>query len=264
MTRAKCDQIHPIVLSAIFFPRPPPRFDEVHKVAWLVVVLLCEIQVVHLFTVFVHAPVLTIEVDDAALVGPLIEVQLRQMAQGVNVRVPNVGPRFKGIIVIGCSLENQALIGIAILDVKEFGFERVVVAHLVAGDVVKSSLPVSIAVISMLVAVPRRLHPKCAVSVKELNVRTFISKPLSVPDVISAHRDDGNGVRIRTKEIRVGGNETRRLAWRHIVIGVNRHSPHHGGLCDVDGASVQGARFRGGRAVKCVVEVISARHSQVD
>ena len=54
------------------------------------------------------------------------------------------------------------------------------------------------------------------------------------------------------------------LGQRHIVIGVKRHSPHHGGLRDVDGAGVQGARFRGGRTVECVVEVISAGHGQVD
>ena len=36
------------------------------------------------------------------------------MAQGVDVRIANVGSGFKRIIVVGCSLENQALVGIAI------------------------------------------------------------------------------------------------------------------------------------------------------
>ena len=119
----------------------------------------------------------------------------------------DVRSRLKRIIVVRSSLENQTLKGVAFLDVEELGLKCVIVAHLIAGDVIKLP-PVDIAVVAMLVAVTRGLHPKRTICVKKFDVRNFITKPFAISNVVSTYRNDRNGMDIRTQEIRVGGNET--------------------------------------------------------
>ena len=77
---AEIDEIVPIVSCSVLFPGASPSLEEVHKVPRLVVVLLGEVDIVHLFPVLVHPPVLAVEVHDAALVRALVELQIRQVA----------------------------------------------------------------------------------------------------------------------------------------------------------------------------------------
>ena len=120
----------------------------------LVVVLFRKVRVVHLLTVFIHAPVLAIEVDNATLVGPLIELQIGEVTQGVHVRIPNVGSRLEGIVVVGRSLENQTLVFISFLHMEKLSLKGMVVPHLISDDAIKPALTVGIAVISVFIAVP--------------------------------------------------------------------------------------------------------------
>ena len=230
----------------------------------LVVVLLGEVDIVHLLTVLVHPPVLAVEVNDAALVRALVELQIRQVTQGVHVRVTDVRPRLKRIVVVGGRLENQALVLVPGLDVEHLGFQGVVVPHLVAGDVVETTLSISVAVVAVLVAVASRFHPKRTISVKELDVGAFpvAPAPRAVLLAVAADRHHGNRVRVGAQEISVGRDVARRLAWWHVVVWIERHRPNHRRLGDVDGARVQRASFRGCVAVEGVVNVEVARHRQ--
>ena len=261
---AEVDEVIPIVSGSVLFPSASPRLEEIHKVPRLIVVLLGEIDVVHFFAVLVHPPVLAIEVHDATLVGALVELQIRQVAQGVHVRVADVRPGLKRVIVVGGRLENQALVLVPRFDVEHLSFQGVVVPHLVAGDVVETALSVGVAVVAVLVAVSSRLDPKGAVGVKELDVGAFpvAPTPSSIFLAVAADRHHGNGVRVGPQEVGVCGDVARRLAWRHVVVWIERHRPNHRRLGDVDGARVQRAPFRGRVAVEGVVDVEVAGHRQ--
>ena len=110
---------------------------------------------------------------NATLIGPFIETQICQVTEGMDVGIPNVGPRLEGIVVVGGSFENQTLVLASLLDVKELSFKRMVVTHLVPDDAIKTSLTIRIAVVAMLVAVSCRFHPKRAFGMKKLNMRSF-------------------------------------------------------------------------------------------
>ena len=105
---------------------------------------------------------------------------------------------FERVVVVRRRLEDQTLILVAILDVEQLRFERVVVAHLVAGDVVKPALAVGVAVVSVLVAVACGFHPERAVCMKKFNVRTLsiAPPPLTVFLTISTYRHHGNGMSV--------------------------------------------------------------------
>ena len=92
MARDKAHQRAPIRITSVLYPCPSPRLDEVNKMSGLVVVLVCEVNVIYLFTVLVNAPVFSVEVDDAIFVGPLIDLQTRQMAQRLDVSISDVSP----------------------------------------------------------------------------------------------------------------------------------------------------------------------------
>ena len=261
---AEVDEIVPIVSGAVLFPCASPRLQEIHKMPWLVVILLGEIDVVHLLTVLVHPPVLAVEVHDATLVGALVEFQIRQVTQGVHVRISDVCPWFKRVVVVGSCLENQALVLVPGFDVEHLGFQSVIVPHLVAGDVVETTLSIGVAVVAMLVAVSSCLDPKRAVGVEELDVGAFPVAPApgAILLPVAADRHHGNGVRVGPQEVGVGRDVARRLARRHVVVWIERHRPNHRRLSDVDGARVQRASFRGRVTVEGVVDVEVARHRQ--
>ena len=162
--------------------------------ARLVVVLFCEINVIHLFTVLVHSPVLAIEIHDAALIGTLIQVQICQMAQRMNVCITDMRSRLKRIVVVGRCFENEALILVTGFDVKELGLHGIVITHLVAGDVIETALSVGIAVIAVLIAVSRSFHPKRSIGMEKLNVCAFVSIPVPILYVVSTHRHHWDGV----------------------------------------------------------------------
>ncbi len=56
----------------------------------LVIVFCGEVQVVNFFTVLVNTPVFAIQVEDAAFIGSLIDLQVSQMTQGLHVSIANV------------------------------------------------------------------------------------------------------------------------------------------------------------------------------
>ena len=153
LTGHKVHKRHPIGIVSVLYPRAAPRFDEVHKVTRLVVVLRGKIKVIHLFTVLVNAPVFAIEVDDAAFVGSFVDVQIRQMAERLHVGIPDVSTTGAWVIVVRRSFEDQTLVYVALLHVEERLQQAVAVAHLIACDVVKSLLWVGIRVIAVLVGV---------------------------------------------------------------------------------------------------------------
>ena len=89
----RCDEVHercPIIIASILDPCPPPRFHEVHKMTRLVIVFCCKVQVIHFFTVLVNPPIFAIQVEDAAFIGSLIDLQVSQMTQGLHVSIANV------------------------------------------------------------------------------------------------------------------------------------------------------------------------------
>ena len=58
--------------------------------------------------------------------------------QRLDVCIPDMGAAGVGVVVVGRSLEDQALELAAVGDVEELGVHHIVVAHLVPGDVVES------------------------------------------------------------------------------------------------------------------------------
>ena len=90
LTGYEVHQRRPIGVVTVLHPRAAPGLDEVNKVTRLVVVLRGEIEIIHLLTVFINAPVFPVEVDDAALVRALVDVQIRQMAERLHVSIADV------------------------------------------------------------------------------------------------------------------------------------------------------------------------------
>jgi len=90
LTGHEVHQRRPIGVVTVLYPRAAPGLDEVNKVTRLVVVLRGKVKVVHLLTVFIHAPIFPVEVDDAALVRALVDVQIRQVAQRLNIGIADV------------------------------------------------------------------------------------------------------------------------------------------------------------------------------
>ena len=91
----------------------------------------------------------------------------------MHIGIANVRTWLEWIVVIGRGFENQTLVLAPLLDVKELSFKRMVVAHLIPDDAIKTSLTIRIAVVAMLVAVSCRFHPKRAIGMKKLNMRSF-------------------------------------------------------------------------------------------
>ena len=88
-----CDEVHevvPVGRASILHPRSAPSLDEIHEMTGLIVVLVREIQVIHLLAVLINTPVCPVQIDHAALIRALIEMKVRQMAQGLHVGIADV------------------------------------------------------------------------------------------------------------------------------------------------------------------------------
>ena len=180
----------------------------------------------------------------------------------MNVRVANVRTRLKRIVVVRSCFENQTLIGLAVFDMKHLALQGIVVAHLVAGDVVKTSLSISVAVVSVFVAVSGGLHPKGAIRVEKFDVGQLVvatPAPCSIFLAVAADGNHGNGVGIRTDEKSVGLDETR----SQYTTRIDGHRPYHGRVGHVDAPCVQGARRRRRIPIQRVVNVVSSRHREL-
>ena len=79
LRRTERDEVVPIAAGAVFLPSPTPRFQEIHEVPWLIIVLLREVDVIHLLAVFVDPPILAVEVHDAALIRAFVQLQIGQV-----------------------------------------------------------------------------------------------------------------------------------------------------------------------------------------
>ena len=92
----------------------------------------------------------------------------------MHVRITDVCPRFEWVVVVCRSLEDQTLVLVPLFDVEELRFQGIIVAHLVARDVVKPALSVGVAVVAMFVAVSGGFHPKRAVGMEKFDVGPFV------------------------------------------------------------------------------------------
>ena len=245
------DEVVPIVPIAVFLPGTTPRLQEVDVVPRLIVVLLGEVAVIHLLAVFIHAPVLAVDVHDAALARALVQMKVGQLAQGLAVGVPNVRPTGVWIVVVGGRLEDQPLEFASVCEMKQLSIDDVIVSHLVAGDVVEPLLRVGIRVVSVLIGVPFGFHPKCTVLMEELDVHRLIPNPSAILQSCATHAHDTNGVAVVSEEIGVGLHET----GRQNSGGVHHNGANHGGLHEADGRHVRQGRVRRLVAVERVVDV---------
>ena len=217
----------------------------------MVVIAVGKVTVVHLLTVFVNAPVLAIDVHNAALTGSLIEVQVRQAAQGLAIGIPHVGATGKGVVVVRRGFKNQALKLAPVGQVKQLGVHHIIVPHLVTGDVVKSLLRIGIGIVTVLVGIAFGLYPKRAVFVEKLNVHGFISDPCAIFQTGPTDAHHANGVLVVAKKVSVGIGK----AWCHHTRWVDGDRPDHHGLKQPDRSNIWKARCRRAIAIQRIVHL---------
>ena len=260
VARDEVNEIIPIVPIAILFPGSAPRLQEVDVIAALVVVAVGEVAVVDLLPVLVDTPVLAVDVKDAALARPLVEVKVCQRTQGLHVGIANVGAARVGVVVVGRRLEDQTLELAAVGDVEQLCIDHIIMAHLVPGDVVESLLRVGVGVIAVLIGIALGLDPERAVLVEELDVHRLVAKPRAVLKTRAADAHHTDRVAVRSEEVGVRLDE----AGSQHAAGVDHDSAHHGGLHQTDWRNVGKARVGRSVPVKGIVNLHPGRAREIE
>ena len=249
------DQGIPVRSVAIFLPGTAPSLEEINVVAALIVIPIREIAVVHLLPVLIDAPVLAVDVEDAALTGPFVEVQVGEGTQRLAVGVTNMSTAGVGVVVVGRRLEDQTLEFAAFGDVEELGIDHIIIAHLVAGDVVKPLLRVCIGIVAVFVRIALGFHPEGAILVEELDVHGLIPEPGAILQSGAADAHHPDGVVVVPEEVGIGLDET---GGQHPG-GVHRYGPDHHRLEQTDGRNVRQAHV--GRLV--TIEGVENLHTRL-
>ena len=259
VVRDEVDQGIPVRTIAVLFPCATPGLQEIDVIALLVVILAGEVAVVHLFTVFVDPPVLTVDVDDAAFARALIHMELSELTQRLAISVPDMATTGRRVVVIGGGLEDEALELPPILQVEQLCIDHIVIPHLISGDVVPSLLGVGIGIVSMLIGIPLGFHPERAVLMKELDVHRLVTKPGAILQTVPAHAHHRHRVAVIAEEVGVGFRE----AGSQHTAGIHNQRPHHRRLEQPDGGRVGDAHVRGLVAVKREVDLHARRSADV-